>query len=362
MRTSFRVFLATSAVLLFGGASCLSLPGQSSDRTSGPAGLFVSSDKGAVWSASSNLVTAQGVKSLSTVSVFKTVDDPQDSQAFYWLSRANGLFYTYDEGRSWQQVKGPLATGFVYALAVHPKNKCLVYVSNGTQLFKTDDCSRSWTELYREARTAKVVGITFDPFDPSRVIIVTDSGDVVQSLDEGNTWQVLNRLKKRTVGIESDKMQQGVFYVYTRSNGLYRTTDDGETWLSLRETMKEFTGALEYRRMVVHPQKAGLLYWVSTYGILVSADSGDTWRAMKLITPPGSAQIYGFAINPNNENEVYYTATINSRSTFYKSVDGGESWKTEKLPSGQLPTMIRVHPDKTKQNVIYLGFTIPPSQ
>ena len=45
---------------------------------------------------------------------------------------------------------------------------------------------------------------------------------------------------------------------------------------------------------------------------------------MNLITPPGSANIYGFAVNPQNENEVYYVGTIGNRSLFYKTVDGGK--------------------------------------
>jgi len=87
-------------------------------------------------------------------------------------------------------------------------------------------------------------------------------------------------------------------------------------------------------------------------------DRGESWQAMKLITPPGGADIYAFAVNPKNENEIYYTATINGRSTFYKSIDGSENWVTKKLPSGQLPVAMLIHPEK--DNIVYLGFTFPP--
>ena len=81
---------------------------------------------------------------------------------------------------------------------------------------------------------------------------------------------------------------------------------------------------------------------------------------MKLITAPGGANIYGFAVNPQNDNEIYYTATIGTRSTFYKTADGGQNWVTKKLPSGQVPTVLRVHP--SNPNMLYLGLTIPPSK
>jgi hypothetical protein len=79
---------------------------------------------------------------------------------------------------------------------------------------------------------------------------------------------------------------------------------------------------------------------------------------MTLLTAPGSVQIYGFAVNPKNPNHMYYTATANNRSTFYRTVDGGQNWITKRLPSGQIPTALRVHPEQ--EDWVYVGFTIPP--
>lgn len=80
---------------------------------------------------------------------------------------------------------------------------------------------------------------------------------------------------------------------------------------------------------------------------------------LNLITPPGSVLIYAFAINPNNDAEMYYTATQaeTNHSTFYKSIDSGQTWTTKKMPSGQIPAILRVHPDQN--NLVYLGFTTP---
>ena len=64
-------------------------------------------------------------------------------------------------------------------------------------------------------------------------------------------------------------------------------------------------------------------------------------------------------INPKNEQEIYYTATIQNRSTMYKTVDGGQTWTTKRLPSGQIPTVL--HMDSVNE-LLYAGFTIPPKQ
>ena len=146
----------------------------------------------------------------------------------------------------------------------------------------------------------------------------------------------------------------------TNSNGLYVSANGGDNWSNNNAALKKFSGGISYRRHVLHPTLPNTIFWVSTYGILRSNDMGKSWSAYDLITPPGSANIYAFAINPQNENEIYYTATINTKSTFYKSMDGGNTWVTKKMPTGQSPTVLRVHPEQS--SVLYMGFTVPPSK
>lgn len=351
-------FLVAVAVVLMGQSCAL---GGGGSVGAGPAGIFVSTDKGENWQQLSMLPTNQGVRNLTDVSVYRLVDDPQDAGALYWLSRTKGMFMSYDEGKTWLRPASPLTNGFIYGAAVHPENKCTVYATNGFLLFKTTDCSRSWQEVYRESRgDERINSVTIDPFFPDTVLVATTGGDIVRSTDRGQNWNTTHRTGLQLVDIHVDPNQDGVMYSVTRKNGLFRSKDGGANWESLEESMKDYSGALEYRRFYVHPRKPGTLYWISTYGILMSTNSGDTWEAMDLITPPGSAQIFGFAVNPQNSDEVYYTATINNRSTFYKSEDSGKTWKTKRLPSSQLPTVLRVHPEK--ESVLYLGYTIPPSQ
>jgi len=77
-----------------------------------------------------------------------------------------------------------------------------------------------------------------------------------------------------------------------------------------------------------------------------------------LVTPPGSVDIYGFTVSRSNDKEIYYTGTIDTKSSFYRSMDGGKTWETRKLPSKQIPTVLYAHPQN--EGWLYLGFTIPP--
>lgn len=347
-----------SVVLLITGQGCLSLT-ESGSSTSGPGGMFVSTDKGEAWQSISLLPTAKGVEQLAGVSVFRIFEDLQDPKAMYWASREHGLFFTYDEGKTWQRAVEPLNKGFIYSVAVHPKNKCTIYATDGDLVYKSEDCSRSWEEVHREDRSGVTIRfLEFDQFNPKDVYLLKDNGDLLKSNDAGESWVVVNRFGVDSAEIRSDPLQENVFYLVSKKKGLYRSVDGGETWDKLIDGLKEYSGAMVYRRFSIHPTQAGVLYWVSTYGVLVSKDSGDTWESIDLITPPGSANIYGFAVNPQNDQEIYYTATIKNKSSFYRSLDGGKNWTTRKLPSGQLPVYLRVHPEKS--DIVYLGFTIPP--
>lgn len=350
-------FLVISLLLV--GQGCVSLS-DSGPTTSGPAGMFVSTNKGEIWQSVSILPEADGAKNISNVSVYRLFPDPSDAAALYWATRENGYYFSYNEGRTWQQPLQSLMSGFVYSIAVHPEDRCTIYVANGPNVLQSTDCSRSWKDVYRESRVdVNVVTVVFDRFSPDIVLLATSNGDILRSLDKGGSWQVRARLNTLVGEMFGDSLEPDTYYLATRNNGLYRSVDGGTNWVSLQDKMAGFSGSNEFRRFVVD-QKNGSLYWVSTYGILVSRDGGDSWRSVDLITPPGSAQIYGFAVNPQNDKEIYYTATINSRSTFYKTEDGGLTWITKKLPSGQLPTVLHVHPEKG--DIVYLGFTIPPRQ
>ena len=289
----FKISFLFCMVLLV-GAGCISFSG-GSDKSAGPAGMYVSIDKGESWQQINKFPTSDGVKSLSDTNVYRIVDDPQDPKAMYWLSRAQGLFYTYNDGKAWQQVQGPLERGFIYSLSVHPKNKCTLISTNGEKVYKSEDCSRSWDEIYRESRPdVRVASVAFDPFSPYAIFVLEANGDLLKSDNGGESWRVIHRFKKSSIGIEVDPKEQDLLYVTTKTSGLYRSIDGGETWESLKKPLSKFSKGLSYRRFLVHPTEVGGLYWISTYGILVSDDYGDSWGAMNLITPPGTAQIYGF--------------------------------------------------------------------
>ena len=360
MNIRYTKALLCGAALLLVGQGCVSLSGDSSLETSGPAGLFVSTDGAESWRSISLVPTIEGVANAHAASVYTLHQDMLDSEALYWGSRASGMYYSYDAGRSWQRPEAPMSAGFIYDIEVDTQDTCTIYASAGIKAYRSTDCNKHWEEMYQEGGNDRVVAIETDPFSRSRLYMLKRGGDVLRSEDNGLSWKTIHRFSRATLSkIHVDPHTPDTLYISTFKRGPFRSDDGGLTWVSLVEGMEEFKGAKEFRSFHVYEGQADTLYWVSGYGILRSEDKGSTWQEVPIIPSPGSVKIYAFAVNPQNENEMYYTATIDTRSTMYKTVDGGQNWITKRLPSGQLPTQLLVHRENPQW--VYMGFTVPPN-
>ena len=132
------------------------------------------------------------------------------------------------------------------------------------------------------------------------------------------------------------------------SEGLWKSNNKGGSWKDLREKMKDFgdSGTTYDLDMTAD---AKTIYFTSQYGVLVSVDTGETWKKVNLLTPPSSTRIYSFAVNPNSAKEIYYATA----STFYSSSDSGANWKTKKLPTSRTGTALLVDPKNS--SLLYLG-------
>ena len=356
-----KIFWLQAGILLL-GAGCVSFSGSANKTAAATGGgFYLSQDNGESWKVIATMPTAQGVKSLNGVSVYSLVEDPKDNKTLYWLSREQGLYYSYDDGATWSQSVAPLNAGFVYSIAIDPRDNCTIFATNGRQILRTTDCNRTWKEVYREGVTSRSFkSLAINPLPPHELLALSGAGTMLKSLDNGESWQVAHTFGAGVERIVFDRNKKGLVFVATKSKGLLRSEDSGKTWVNLDTKLKEYTGSLQYRRLYIHPTKGGQLYWISKFGILVSRNGGNDWDPINLITPAGGSIIYSFGVNPNNDNEIYYTSTVGTRTTFYKTVDGGKTWVTRKMPSSQIPVTMRVHP--VNNNWIYLGFTIPPTK
>jgi photosystem II stability/assembly factor-like uncharacterized protein len=322
-------------------------------------GILKSTDGGVTWANKKSLVTgAKVVPSVATAKILQVAFDPQDSKTIYLATAESGLLYSLDAGESWQKPSGDILTvGRIGAIAVDPKDKCVVYAAKGNTIYKTTTCGRDWERIFFDPRPeVAFTQLIVDWYNPTVLYSGTSMGDIFRSQDSGANWQISTRTNgTAVVTLAIDPRDSRLLYAATYGSGLYKTVDGGNTWANIRKEFgEEFADARRAVQLVIDPVATSTVYVVSKYGIIRSDDGGTTWTGLKLTSPPSTVRINSMAIDPKNNKRIAYTGVGMLQFT----MDGGTTWKAQKLPTTQAGSVIVYDPQDSK--MLYLGTTAPP--
>lgn len=341
-----KIFLLLAAVAVI--VSGCSISFKTNDTSGSDGGFWVSLDKGLSWRQASSIPTVKGIDSLAPLNNYSLALDPSDSNAIYFGSATKGLFYTYNIAQGWTQAS-TLNEAKINSVAVSKEDKCVIYVTAGNKVYRSTDCSRSWTQIYFDNDiSTQINSVVVDYYDAKRVYLGNSRGEVLKSTDRGDHWVTVLRSGSNVNNIVLSPQDSRRIFVTTAGEGIFRTVDAGESWEKLKEKMTEFKNSINVVELVASPASDGLLFAATAYGLLRSPDNGDTWTRIELITPEKDASINSLAINPKDPKEIYYV----TNTTFYSSSDGGVSWRTKKLPTTRAGWRLMVKPDEV--NVIFM--------
>jgi photosystem II stability/assembly factor-like uncharacterized protein len=330
------ILLAVFAIV----ASGCSISFKSNDTSKVDGGFWVSLDKGLTWHQASSVPTVKGVGNITSFDGSSLAIDPSDSNAVYFGSAANGLYYTYNISSGWTQASS-LKEAKINSVAVSKDDKCLIYATAGNKAYRSNDCSRTWTQIYFDNDVeTKINYVAVDSYDAHRVYLGNSRGEIIKSIDRGDHWVTVLRAGSNINEIVISPQDSRRIFV--------TTVGDGKSWLQLKDKMTEFKNSLNVTSLIVSPVNSGLLFASTAYGLLRSPDNGDTWTKIELVTPEKEASINSLAVNPKDPKEIYYV----TNTTFYSSSDGGVSWRTKKLPSTRSGWKLLIKPDEV--NVIFM--------
>jgi len=323
------VLLPLAALMLSG---CTFSFGTSSGTTSAnlsDGGVYKSVNKGLNWAQKSLIQTVGSKKGFSSIDIISLGFDPSDNKAIYAGSSENGLFYSYDSGESWQ-VATSLGKVTVTNIAVDPANKCLIYATANNKVFKSEDCSRTWNQVYYDNDPKTIINsLVIEHADSKNVFIGTSNGDVIKSSDKGASWRALDRFNSEVHKIVINPINSKIMFAGTKAKGIFRSANGGETWESLSGKLENFDGSNRFRDLTISGANTAVVFLATNYGLLKSTDNGDTWSKIQLLTAEAEAKIYSIAVNSSNVDEIYYA----TGTTFYRSLDGGKNWSSKKLPT-----------------------------
>lgn len=219
-------------------------------------GLFRSTDAGhATWS---------GVHSASVGEI--AIVDADTIYAGTWYG---GALKSSDGGNSWTPVNDGLAANDVYALASDPAASDHIFAGTEMGLFFSHDDGASWDGPAGTLPGRLVSDLTFSG---NVLLAVTDFG-LYRSDDDGTSWQTPTvDLPPTRVNVLLVGSPTATVYVGTVL-GLYKSTDSGDTWAPWGTGLAD----RDVHALAIDPADASHIVAGTTEGLFVSTDGGDTW-------------------------------------------------------------------------------------
>jgi photosystem II stability/assembly factor-like uncharacterized protein len=334
---------SVAVVVMIGATGCIKINKQKT-QTSNLGGIFFTDDRFESWKHRSLLMTpGENPGTIGGTNVYFMKFDPSDSEALYAATLGDGLYYSYNGGLGWLRSER-LPAGLIRDLVVNPKDKCQLYIGVDIRVYRSDDCARTWKELYfSDSGEKKVSALAIDWYTPTVVYAGLTDGSLLKSDDSGLSWKMVDTFGTRVQKIILDPFDSRNLYLASVDHGLWKSIDKGVTWVDLMPAMQDFKSSRKYYDFNLSASTENLLVYASNYGLLRSLDGGETWSEIKLITPPNAEEIFSVAIDPINPNYIYYS----TNSAVYKTVDGGLNWVVKKTPTTRVVSELLIHPTDT---------------
>lgn len=217
-------FAPSDPMVVYAGASAYVSAGTFDDRIAA-AGIYISRNRGATWTASNDAVSA-------TSNVTALAVDPRNAEVVYAATGNDGLLKTMDGGQSWRKINQGLPSSPVaLSVAVHPAVSSTVYAGLASAgLYQSFDSGQTWQALPAGlAPEATITEILFDPMDAQRMYVADKHGGVYRSLDAGAIWSAVNEgLRVRAVNAMAISSDGRRLYAATEGEGVFRLDLEAE--------------------------------------------------------------------------------------------------------------------------------------
>jgi len=295
-------------------------------------GVWKTTDYGISWKnisdgyfASPSIGDIQVAKSDSSIIYVGTGSDGIRSN----IIAGKGMYKSEDEGKTWKHI-GLEKTGQIGAVEVNPNNPDIVFVAAIGQSFnpnmergvyRTMNGGESWEQVLFDSDSIGAVDIEFHPEDPS-IIYAT-------------MW----RVERKPWTIISGGYKAG---------GVYRSTDGGDTWTKLENGLPDgLIGKIDLAVSAADPDRLYALVEApedtKQGGLYRSDDKGDSFKLVSNKEGLLDRPFYycNIEADPNNADIIYSLAT-----SFFRSTDGGENWKSLETPHGDNHDMW-INPDNS---------------
>ena len=275
---------------------------------------------------------------------------PSQPATFYMGVASGGVFRTTDNGATWTPIAdGQIPVGSIGAIAVADSNPSIIYVGTGS--------------------------------DGVRSNVSTGRG-MYKSTDAGATWKFIGLYNAGQIGaVRIHPTNPDIVWVSAtgdmfKSNserGIFKSTDGGASWkktLFLNDTI----GAMDVE---IRPDNPAIVYaWMSRLerkpwtiisgstegGFYKSTDGGESFKRIMTGLPSELIGKGNLAVTAAKPDRIYALVEAKPGGGFYRSDDGGETWANTGAPAGTQNSLTQrpfyyttLGADPSNADVVYAG-------
>lgn len=334
-----KIIISLIAISLI-GASC-------SFNNTAKVGIVKTANGGVDWQPANKIVNND--KSLLEQSISQ-VKFNNNADKIFASSFDGGLYSSEDAGENWTELLGGVV---IYDFAFNPNDDNIIYAASFMgdrgRLIATKDGGKSWTEVFSDADTQNPVrSVAVNPNNPADIVIGLAKGSLIESMDSGTSWRLLQNYNDR---INRIYWQNQDMYVIVKQTGLFKSSDGGASFQLVSKNLATpqnrsadyiFGSQInDYRQLGIDQMDPNSLWLTTNKGLFHSTNGGSNWNFVSI--PFGQTQSSPFAVSvaPNSGSVIY----VSSSATIYKSVDGGVNWSASDTNTNGLVTSILISRD-----------------
>ena len=289
--------------------------------------------------------------------------------------------------------------GFVTGIVIHPKAADVMYARTDVGgLYRWDAADQDWNQMLSMESVGQKISLSIesvavDPNNPNIVYVATgaythkEPGNILKSLDGGNSWQVLDiSLPMGGTGewrwagerLAVDPHNSSIVYFGSRTNGLWRSQDGGQSWSQFNTSVipagKSF-GKINNQAGVTFvefdPSAPDVVYvGIAGKGVYQTIDGGNNWKSLggiseslipqqgevngdgelvvtlfgsqedssnggiwifdgyawSDVTPKSGKNYAGLTVSESDPNTLFSVSYPMTPDDIYRSTDGGDTW------------------------------------
>lgn len=333
-----KVFAAI-ATIGFLSASCIS-------PASG-LGVIKTVDGGASWQPAVQIEGANNT--IAGVSVAEMGLNPFNHEQLFMAAASGGFWVSDNSASTWRELLSKLNA---YDFALNPVNPNTIFVTgiygNHGKIVRSNDGGASWDEVYNEASANNSVNtIAINPNNPQEIYAGLNSGVLIKSVDNGQTWTVIKEFGDQLLKLRFSKFTGGL-YALLATKGVQKSTDGGVNWANLTVSLNGFSSGNEnllavvidsYKKMALDDNQGGIIYITTSKGLYRTTNDGQTWDYVNM--PVKSSAELPRAVASARGGSIVF---VSIGSTLFKSLDSAKTWQTQSLPTQSSVNKIVIDP------------------